>query len=190
MRSAPRGRAIIAAVSRPPATPLLLALALAASGCSDGEEACSAEETLCAGECRGAAFFAANPFHCGACGVSCGAGTCAAGACDCGGAATCGDGSCWTEHENGLGQSWSDCEPLDMHTRAQAELAAAAWNPGATAAYPGGCAIGCLCTERVAEAAVWCYLGSGTRAGWAMATPDADCATAICPDRGYGVAWR
>lgn len=175
---------------RPATAPgLALALALLASSCAEGDD-CSADEVLCAGECRGAAFFDSSAYHCGACGVSCGAGTCAAGACQCGAAASCASGGCVTTHANGLGQSYLDCSPLDMHALTQAELAADAWNPGGSLAYPGRCPIGCLCSETADEAAVWCHQGSGTRIGWVMLTPGATCVEAFCPDRGYGLAWH
>ena len=69
----------------PGTTALLLAIALAAGGC---EDACPDGQTRCAGACRDAAFFLSDADNCGACGVACGLGACADGACQCDAGAT------------------------------------------------------------------------------------------------------
>jgi len=79
---------MIRRMPRAHATSLLLALALASAGCRKDDPVCGDGQTLCDGVCRDAAYFQSSPDDCGACGVACGLGACAGGACECDAPAT------------------------------------------------------------------------------------------------------
>lgn len=155
----------------------LAGLALAA-GCGGGEPSCPAGQAACGGVCIDVT---SDPTNCGACGKTCSASqicsgaTCACpaaapracGTICCAGTACCSTGNtCQPAHQNGLGQTYYDCQALGTpgsggtYTQTMAAEAGAAWASGSigTAAACGTSS----CWEVVAngQCAVWCYGGT------------------------------
>lgn len=143
---------------------------------------------------------ATDPMNCGACGERCAAGAaCFAPSCACppaqptvcgaapgtccAGAACCDGGACPPGHANGLGQTYHDCGAQDADTGGQALLAADAWSPGGNTVAPYlWCGVpDCICREKGADAAVWCY-GATTLSGRVRLTAGGSCTgSATCP---------
>ena len=125
--------------------------------------------------CKGACVdFQDDWANCGSCGHACTTGVpcrssvcCSAvrpvcgGTCCAGGSACCGD-LCPTEHENGLGQVFFDCNPLGTYTHDSALSAADAWTTTGTT-YDGTtlCGASCIGRQTTTTCAVWCWAG-----GW------------------------
>jgi len=74
------GRSLVAA---------LVTLTAVACGADKASMSCPSGQTFCGGTCRDPASFQTDPDDCGACGISCGTGTCAGGVCQCGAATFC-----------------------------------------------------------------------------------------------------
>src|SRR5262249_55374171 len=108
---------------------------------------------------------------CGMCPVMCLPNTAdcdgnAANGCECPSAGCCG-AACEVQHQNGLGQIYTSCNPLGIpgtpatYSVAMATAARAAW-PTAGADSAGMCAVGlanakCLARASATSCAVWCY---------------------------------
>lgn len=138
---------------------------------------------------------------CGTCGTACATGaTCTSGACRCpqgptlgcngaccsGGNQCCAaGGACQTQHSNGLGQHYFDCNPPYAPARttlAAARAAADAWSAGTT--YEGiVCDPYCVARQTASQCAVWCY-GISPLAGRVGLTNSIVCQGA-CPYAGY-----
>jgi hypothetical protein len=157
--------------------------------CSAGGCACDGGATRCPGPGVQCVDLRTDPSSCGTCGHACLAEeTCAGGACVCPPARLVCDGgaTCQTVHPNGLGQSYYDCLPLDLHTLDQARAAAVAWAPNGQPTESGHpCGSFCLCRTNgppltATKAAVWCYAGSNL-AGFVAVTDSPNCLSAFCP---------
>jgi hypothetical protein len=144
--------------------------------------------------------------NCGTCGTACATGaTCTNGSCACpagpldgcqgaccaGGTSCCGSGACETEHSNGLGQHFYDCNPLyeppSTTTQQAAQAAALAWAPAGAFDPTVFCDPSCVAIKTGAACAIWCY-GQSPSAGRAKATASIACASA-CPWSDYAV-WK
>jgi hypothetical protein len=123
---------------------------------------CNAAQTCVSGNCR-----------CPKGPVAGCTGTCCAGGTQC-----CGNGACQTQHSNGLGQSYYDCNPLyspGQTTLAAATAAADAWNAGTSFA---NCDAYCLARQTNTQCAVWCYGISSFAGRVALNTTNNVC---LCP---------
>lgn len=126
--------------------------------CSGGTCQCHAGQILCANAC-----------------IACAGGVCSGGSCLCpagpasgcsgqccsGGTQCCTSGACPTQHSNGLGGSYYDCNPLyspAQTTHAAALAAADSWNTGIMT-WDGNTVCGSYCVGRqtATQCAVWCY---------------------------------
>jgi hypothetical protein len=104
------------------------------------------------------------------------------GTCCPGGTQCCSNGACQTQHSNGLGQSYYDCNPLysaAQTTSAAAKAAADAWNAGTD--IPGICDAYCLSRQTASQCATWCYGISNFAGRVALNTTNNVC---ICPVAG------
>jgi hypothetical protein len=84
------------------------------------------------------------------------------GACCAGGTQCCSNGACQTQHSNGLGQSYFDCNPIytpAQTTQTAAMAAADAWSAGTTIVGTI-CDPYCLSRQTGSQCATWCYGGS------------------------------
>jgi hypothetical protein len=149
---------------------------------------CAATETCCLGSCTDLANDESN---CGSCDHACLATeTCSSGVCCPTGAVVCGTSccagtgccgtACQTEHSNGLGQHFYDCDPLGTYDASSAAAAAQAWN-SSVSTVPIVCAASdCLRSQTDTACPVWCYSGSlGGRV--ALNTTGNSC---VCPSTG------
>lgn len=64
-------------------------------------------------------------------------------------------------HDNGLGQSYSICDPVGTHSRSTAEAARAAWPEVGTDAATTCGAAECVYRKTATSCAVWSYAGVG-----------------------------
>jgi hypothetical protein len=102
----------------------------------------------------------------------------------CAGTGCCSSG-CQSAHDNGLGQTYFDCQPIDTYSLTQAMAAAAAWAPTGVDVLPApACPDGCLCRTdgplaSATRAAVFCY--ASTFKGYVAVTQNPSCAAATCP---------
>jgi len=166
--------------------------------CIGGGCSCPAARPNLCGSAPGACVdFDSDPKNCGACAAAglkhtCATGqTCQAGFCCepdrkvCGSGdarlccpgGCCPGGTCQVPHDNGLGQTYFSCDPLDTYTHAAALAAAAAWNSGAIVEAGLECA-SCLCLQTASQAAVWCYGDSLFTGKVALTTIQPIC---LCP---------
>src|SRR5216683_364224 len=142
-----------------------------------------------------------DPKNCGPCGTVCNATqTCVSGSCKCptgpvagcsgaccAGGTQCCTNACPTQHSNGLGQNYYDCNPLyspRQTTVAAATAAADAWNTGTTFTT---CDSYCLARQTGSKCAVWCYGISGFAGLVALNTTNNVC---ICPVVGSSPSWN
>jgi hypothetical protein len=156
--------------------------------CSGGACTCPMGQSPCGSACTDLSSDEAN---CGTCGHACGAGqVCSGGTCSCTAGVTCGPAccpagaacacsggtACQTRHDNGLGQFFYDCNPLNTWTPATAQEAATAWNPGGSATVPA--CLNCLAWQTATQCATWCYAGSSFPG---QATVNTSMNACLCP---------
>jgi hypothetical protein len=106
------------------------------------------------------------------------------GSCCTGGSSCCGGGACPTEHSNGLGQHFHDCnrlyEPASTTTQQAAQAAALAWAPLGTFEQTVICNPQCVAIRNASACAVWCWGPDNPLAGRAKSTASLVCQNA-CP---------
>jgi hypothetical protein len=177
--------------------------------CTHGQCVCSGTKTQCTTDGGvGCYDLTQDPAHCGRCdltcpgGASCGASTCSCpsaqggaicgqvagkGGLCCAGDGCCGSG-CQTQHDNGLGQHYFDCNAYGTHTAAEAIRAAEAWSDAGIFSPAPGCPLDCVCVpdstgSSAVEAAVFCY-DTSALTGYVGLTLNPSCYAAACPSPG------
>jgi len=93
-------------------------------------------------------------------------------------------------HDNGYGQTWSDCDPLGTYNLEQASEAclASTGDPGLCTHYPSACASGAdsvVCGPETGDCTCWSY--SGDSIGKTHNSPGGN--NCICPETG-DVSWQ
>lgn len=166
-----------------------------ASNCGTCGQVCPLTNDVCQG--GSCVCPAGAPTACGTACVTCPTGaSCSGNACPCpsgpvagcggaccdGGASCCTGGACQTEHANGLGQFWFDCNPLyapGQTTEAAARAAADAWSAGTT--HVGVfCDPYCVARQTGSRCAVWCF-GISNVAGRVGLNGSSNVCSAACP---------
>ena len=103
--------------------------------------------------------------------------------CECNTGTCCGTG-CQVTHDNGFGQAWTDCAPLDTYDVTEAMKACEAYSPGQCAASScGGGGVVCSSGAGAPDCICWSYGGSYAGFGYNN-PPNKQC---YC---GAGSAWH
>jgi len=147
--------------------------------CVSGNCQCPQGQSVCGSACvpcPPSAVCVSNACQCPKGPVAGCSGTCCPGGTQC-----CGNGACQTQHSNGLGQSYFDCNPLyspAQTTLAAATAAAKAWNDGPVTSSSTCGDPYCVARQTSTQCAVWCYGISNFAGRVGLNTTNAIC---ICP---------
>jgi hypothetical protein len=119
--------------------------------------------------------------------VCCGSGQAVCGGACCAGSTCCGT-ACATEHANGAGGWYYDCNPLATYTEAAARAAALSWAPdGVRTTSSDACPYpSCLSWTNGGACGVWCWGATTSDALRGLMAITSGCS---CPYNG-GATWQ